>query len=940
MTGDCDVANAELSEDGNVCADGSGPLSRSSVTHVAYIVSKFNDVKKNLVKEIGFGGILELPQITKVDRKFTLWLLTKVDPEKHCIIVNDQCIADVIDFEVARIMGIPCGTREVCSLDSTDKKSKVEFVQQFIGSSDLEINSLTAAENNVKAEYDSPMSMTLKEKHNFKVSFVVWVMGHLLAPTKKHNVGGDRFWGALLDPDEINQFNWCQYVIGELMTAARDVQNALKQKKPISTITGCSILLQILYFESINMGTLNRPGGISPRVKVYDAKSLSMMIAADKASCATGSPNPTWGSTVRLLPEVRSESFHFASRTCIDATNTNIPKEDQIINHFGTYIREKFGEKVSLAQSVALSWFHARCTHHYQQMRLSIQQDTIDLVGKLFGSPDVSMPTLPSKTIPSTGKARQAQSEPSRPPTYGKTLQKNKREDQFSATCYKRRATKKHHVSFREHALPETLLSGMSVSDEHEVGDELSDNGSLSRTTSHNSGCNIEVPSFDLGIELNTNGNEDHLPAINNYLIRSPVLHESSDVRGNPNLSVGFPEPSPTPKITLVSMVSINDSSNNSMSTADDKHGGSLTPMSWLDALCGTPPSVKSIKPPIFTSPDQRIKSFTTSPGTLSKILAEGDLVERITRSEDSPNINIKPWDDDYLDSPIKKQTIDSPKMAKSPWTCNLYHRNPPKDIVDKFFHDVSLSSFSLLNRPWLAHTCPRHIELDGTWIHKSFITQTGLSYDVCDLAIRRIKQLDDMLYSEKTNSHWRHILESEFAMLALAGEVAYNRKSIVEQFIGSSLGYRLENCRMIVVPAYILLNWSCYLFDFEERCVHVIDPLYSKDQSDVFTKMHYPNVSKVAASLATCFEIFFENWHPNMQDWDIKFVQPSILDATSAETGLLTLMYIRDFDGSNTHFGNRDSFHNFKKVMLYELMCLSENPVKPPISLTITVDD
>lgn len=189
-----------------------------------------------------------MPQITKVDRKFTLWLLTKVDPEKRCIIVNDQCITDVNDFEVARIMGIPCGSREVCSLDSTDKKSKLEFIQHFIGCSDPNINSLTTAENNVKALYDPPMTMTMKDKDNFKVSFVVWVMGHLLAPTKKHNVGGDRFWGALLAPDEINQFNWAAYVIDELMTAARDVQNALNQKKPINRITGCSILLQVLQF--------------------------------------------------------------------------------------------------------------------------------------------------------------------------------------------------------------------------------------------------------------------------------------------------------------------------------------------------------------------------------------------------------------------------------------------------------------------------------------------------------------------------------------------------------------------------------------------------------------------------------------------------------------------------------------------------------------------
>lgn len=119
--------------------------------------------------------------------------------------------------------------------------------------------------------------------------------------------------------------------------------------------------------------------------------------------------------------------------------------------------------------------------------------------------------------IPMCAAAWQAYSEPSRPPTYGRTLEKNKRGDEFSATCYKRRgivymwsltysinkcfsliprftfyfacvATKKHHVSFRQHALPETLLSGMSVTDEHEVGDELSDSGYHSRTASHNSG--------------------------------------------------------------------------------------------------------------------------------------------------------------------------------------------------------------------------------------------------------------------------------------------------------------------------------------------------------------------------------------------------------------------------------------------------------------------
>lgn len=53
----------------------------------SYIVSKFDDVKRDLVRQIGFEGILATLN-HKSCRKFTLWLLTKVDPEKRCISQN------------------------------------------------------------------------------------------------------------------------------------------------------------------------------------------------------------------------------------------------------------------------------------------------------------------------------------------------------------------------------------------------------------------------------------------------------------------------------------------------------------------------------------------------------------------------------------------------------------------------------------------------------------------------------------------------------------------------------------------------------------------------------------------------------------------------------------------------------------------------------------
>lgn len=55
---------------------------------------------------------------------------------------------------------------------------------------------------------------------------------------------------------------------------------------------------QILYLDNVNMGQLNRPRNILPRVKAYDSKSLSLMIASDKACSASSSENAVWGSNV------------------------------------------------------------------------------------------------------------------------------------------------------------------------------------------------------------------------------------------------------------------------------------------------------------------------------------------------------------------------------------------------------------------------------------------------------------------------------------------------------------------------------------------------------------------------------------------------------------------------------------------------------------------
>lgn len=72
----------------------------SSARKVNMIVSKFGELKSNLVRNIGFGGILDLPLFNKVDRKLTLWLLSRIDCLRHVIVVDGEDQTDFVDMDV------------------------------------------------------------------------------------------------------------------------------------------------------------------------------------------------------------------------------------------------------------------------------------------------------------------------------------------------------------------------------------------------------------------------------------------------------------------------------------------------------------------------------------------------------------------------------------------------------------------------------------------------------------------------------------------------------------------------------------------------------------------------------------------------------------------------------------------------------------------------
>uniref|UniRef100_A0A0A9AN99 Aminotransferase-like plant mobile domain-containing protein n=1 Tax=Arundo donax TaxID=35708 RepID=A0A0A9AN99_ARUDO len=218
----------------------SGVTSRCLVRSVYGVVSQLSEFKKQVIRDLGFGGLLYLPSIFKVNLKFSIWLLSRLDPTTSEIVLDENRRILVYEKDVGTVFGIPAGELDVCRADITSKG--VEFLRYTLGLDRSSARSFKGLESVLQDQIDENSSR--QEIDRFKIAFVIYVMVHLLAPSAKWDHGNIDFWGALKNADLIDRFNWCRYVYGHVLEDAQRVRECVSQNLPVTSISGCHLFLQ------------------------------------------------------------------------------------------------------------------------------------------------------------------------------------------------------------------------------------------------------------------------------------------------------------------------------------------------------------------------------------------------------------------------------------------------------------------------------------------------------------------------------------------------------------------------------------------------------------------------------------------------------------------------------------------------------------------------
>lgn len=184
------------------------------------------------------------PPLRQINRRFAVWLMSRIDHRSQAVVINDSVRIAFTKEDVYRVFGIPCNGRSLYENGIPSKAVISKVMACYLGSDVREHRSIKAAQEVIEREYSDGMSV--EEENSFKAAFVIYVMSTLLSPGAKYDYPSVDYWNALVEPSEIGNYDWSDYVLRKFFDAVVKVKSDLKGSVKSPSITGCTLFLQVI----------------------------------------------------------------------------------------------------------------------------------------------------------------------------------------------------------------------------------------------------------------------------------------------------------------------------------------------------------------------------------------------------------------------------------------------------------------------------------------------------------------------------------------------------------------------------------------------------------------------------------------------------------------------------------------------------------------------
>lgn len=217
-------------------------VSSCMVDKISSVFRSFDRQKADLVKSIGFGGLLRIPCLRNVSVDLTLWLYQRYDPRSRCLHLDGGVDLYVKDADANLILGIPFEGLDVKFMEMSFDDNARSFEHKLFGDTNSSSPSMSFLENVLTKQY-GPI-LTPAEIDAFKIATVLFSMCYLLAPQTDHEFPTHLINNFVpeVKPEKIN---WADYMLWTLGRAAAHATKEFNKGRKHISIFGCSLFLQV-----------------------------------------------------------------------------------------------------------------------------------------------------------------------------------------------------------------------------------------------------------------------------------------------------------------------------------------------------------------------------------------------------------------------------------------------------------------------------------------------------------------------------------------------------------------------------------------------------------------------------------------------------------------------------------------------------------------------
>nr|GLL49880.1 uncharacterized protein LOC109154811 isoform X1 [Ipomoea trifida]GMC88039.1 uncharacterized protein LOC109154811 isoform X1 [Ipomoea batatas] len=226
--------------------------SRTSPNCLFQLFKHLTDEQKEVVQEIGFGGLLHL-STDRLASSLSCWLANSYEVADQTLYVDLSRgkKIEINSYDVHLTLGLPCSDIEVVEAGNSDDsdESYKNLLDRWRESWNIQCGSPTAAAM-LKA-----MQGDKSHGEEFRRNFVILTVSTLLASTQTRYVNF-KILKSLINVEQIKELDWSGYTIKKL-NLAMDSWKA----KTDSFFTGSMLFLQMLYLDRV----ITAQGRIVPR---------------------------------------------------------------------------------------------------------------------------------------------------------------------------------------------------------------------------------------------------------------------------------------------------------------------------------------------------------------------------------------------------------------------------------------------------------------------------------------------------------------------------------------------------------------------------------------------------------------------------------------------------------------------------------------------------